>query len=242
MLEYFQLFQKNTQIRANLPFNPKSTANLLMRGVEGKRCEDALCLDCVPGFCRERPVRPTPPNLSHIIFNRNGTINGFPNLTVSALPASFNTASASSGQGGGQGGGGGGQGGGGEGGGGGGGQGGGGPGGQAGGGFLPQNILQSAPFGPGSLQPSNLNQLAGSFGANTAQLSGAAGDSFNGIPGGGTSVGSLPGGISGGSTGFRPTGGGQSLLSSDIPTTNSTGGPPVISTTLPPKMCQCSWI
>ena len=64
-----------------------------MRGIESKRCEDSLCVDCVPGFCRQRPVPPThPPVMSRTLHhNTNHTINRIHNQTIGHNIASNQT-------------------------------------------------------------------------------------------------------------------------------------------------------
>jgi len=72
----FDKFLKNDRIRAVNPNIAQTVGDIVMRKVNSQLCEDALCLNCVPGFCR---MRPTPlPNLS------NMTVIGLPNITSSS--------------------------------------------------------------------------------------------------------------------------------------------------------------
>ena len=96
---FFNIFRKNARIRANSPLNTELTESLIMRGMDSKRCEDALCLDCVPGFCRERHIRVTTPRPLAFVSNGTVVMNGFPNVTVSGLPMINTMFNASDGSG-----------------------------------------------------------------------------------------------------------------------------------------------
>jgi hypothetical protein len=71
----FDIFQKNDEIRVNNPRIAETVGDAIMRKVNSQQCEDALCINCVPGFCRRRPL---PPNRN--IF-QNMTVMGSSNVT-----------------------------------------------------------------------------------------------------------------------------------------------------------------
>jgi hypothetical protein len=53
----------------------ETVGDVILRKVNSQQCEDALCINCVPGFCRRRH---SPPNKN--IF-QNMTVMGSPNVT-----------------------------------------------------------------------------------------------------------------------------------------------------------------
>ena len=83
---FLGIFRKNTKIRANSQSSVKSKEYVILRGIETKRCEDYRCPQCVPGFCRERPLVLKKSNQKKLL-NRNTILNGFSNMTDRGLPS-----------------------------------------------------------------------------------------------------------------------------------------------------------